>query len=94
MKTIDIQILDGNLTNEMDPTTEQLDDYVDMLRAAVHAEIIDAEINIDLQRHTSGASRPATVCDEMGMDYSDESRTVSELECSVWVEWMEKHELA
>jgi len=94
MKSVDIQILDGNLTNEMDPTTEQLDDYVDMLRAAVSAEIIDAEINIDLQRDTSGCSQPATVCDESGMDYSDDEYTVNELKNQVWVEWMEKHELA
>ena len=99
MKTIDIQILDGNLTNDDIPGDDLVDDYVDMLRAAVAAEYPGAEINIDLQRPTSGASRPTSVIDyddedDPGTDNSDAEYMVSELEGNIWVEWCEKHDLA
>ncbi len=99
MKIIEIQILDGNLTNEDDPTREQVDDYVDMLRAAVLVEYPGSEINIDLQRHTSGATRATSIidysdADDPGMDNTDDEYCVEEISNSVWVKWCEKHDLA
>ncbi len=94
MKTIDIQILDGNLTNDDIPGDDLVDDYVDMLTAAVAAEYPDAKIDIDLQRLTSGCTRPVSIVDDDGIDYSDDEYSVSKIMGAVWVEWCEKHDLA
>lgn len=94
MKTIDIQILDGNLTNEDDPTREQVSDYVEMVRSAVSEIAPGAEIEIDLQ-HASGCTRVVHAYgydedpDVYGIEYE-----VSDLMNKVHADWAEKHNLA
>jgi len=90
MKTITMQILDGNLLNNRAPTRKEVDRLVEMTREALEKEFPGADVLIDLQRDTSGATRPLTVEDDEGCDHGarDEERA-HEITQRAWQEWVE-----
>ena len=96
-QTIKINVLDGNLSNEIDPTRDQVDDYVDMLENALTAEFPGFEIDVVLHRRVSGYAGPTFVWLEEDDDPREELAIAEEADRianHVWVAWCEKHEIA
>lgn len=85
-RRIYVNVLDGNLSSEVQPNRAQTDDYVARIRVAVAEEFPGWELEVDLRRGCSGDPRPTEAWD--GADRAEAvEAAVHRIEEETWIAW-------